>query len=87
MELRIDMYSIRQVVLTGIYSTFDNEDKHEGRARTIVQRELGSSVNVVCSKEGASSLPSPPSSLVLLSLLGLFFSWFLLNNLSTSFTT
>ncbi|KAH9941327.1 hydantoinase/oxoprolinase [Epithele typhae] len=47
----IKQKGLKNVVLTGIYSTLDNEDKHEGRVRDIIVRELGPSVNVVCSKE------------------------------------
>ncbi|OSD08105.1 hydantoinase/oxoprolinase [Trametes coccinea BRFM310] len=39
------------VVLSGIYSPLDNEGKHEAAAKSIIERELGPSVNVVCSRD------------------------------------
>ncbi|KAI0360591.1 DUF917-domain-containing protein [Trametes cingulata] len=40
-----------QIVLSGIYSLLDNEGKHEAAARAVIERELGPSVNVVCSRD------------------------------------
>ncbi|TBU59341.1 hydantoinase/oxoprolinase [Dichomitus squalens] len=40
-----------QIVLCGVYSPLDNEGKHEVAAKTIIERELGPSVNVVCSRD------------------------------------
>ncbi|KAI0777763.1 DUF917-domain-containing protein [Trametes elegans] len=42
---------LRNVVLSGIYSPLDSEGKHEAAAKTIIERELGPSVNVVCSRD------------------------------------
>ncbi|KAI0826527.1 DUF917-domain-containing protein [Trametes gibbosa] len=42
---------LKNIVLSGIYSPLDNEGKHEVAARAIVERELGPSVNVVCSRD------------------------------------
>ncbi|PCH44913.1 DUF917-domain-containing protein [Wolfiporia cocos MD-104 SS10] len=42
---------LKNVVLCGIYSPLDNSDRQEVAARKIVQRELGPSVNVVCSRD------------------------------------
>ncbi|TFK90339.1 hydantoinase/oxoprolinase [Polyporus arcularius HHB13444] len=42
---------LKNVVLSGIYSPLDTEGKHEAAAKAIIQRELGSSVNVVCSRD------------------------------------
>ncbi|KZT10328.1 DUF917-domain-containing protein [Laetiporus sulphureus 93-53] len=42
---------LKNVVLCGIYSPLDNDGKQEVAAMQIVQRELGPSVNVVCSRD------------------------------------
>ncbi|KAI0372037.1 DUF917-domain-containing protein [Pilatotrama ljubarskyi] len=47
----IKQKGLKNVVLSGIYSPLDNEGKHEATARAIIQRELGPSVNVVCSRD------------------------------------
>ena len=41
--------------MSGIYSPLDTEGKHEAAAKAIIERELGSSVNVVCSRDGKCS--------------------------------
>lgn len=40
------------MVLCGVYTALDNEGKHEVQAAKIMQRELGPSVNIVCSRDG-----------------------------------
>ncbi|KAI0674400.1 hydantoinase/oxoprolinase [Trametes maxima] len=42
---------LKNVVLSGIYSPLDNEGKHEAAAKVIIERELGPSINVVCSRD------------------------------------
>ncbi|KAH9852546.1 DUF917-domain-containing protein [Lenzites betulinus] len=42
---------LKNIVLSGIYSPLDNDGKHEYAARAIIERELGPSVNVVCSRD------------------------------------
>ncbi|KAI0694195.1 hydantoinase/oxoprolinase [Cytidiella melzeri] len=42
---------LRNVVIVGIFSPLDNDGKQESRAKTIVERELGPKVNVVCSRD------------------------------------
>ncbi|KAI0659238.1 DUF917-domain-containing protein [Cubamyces menziesii] len=42
---------LKNIVLSGIYSPLDNEGKHELAAKRIVERELGRSANVVCSRD------------------------------------
>ena len=41
-----------QIVVSGVYSPLDNEGKHEAVAKSIIERELGPSINVVCSRDG-----------------------------------
>ncbi|PPQ89891.1 hypothetical protein CVT25_004813 [Psilocybe cyanescens] len=43
--------SLKNVVLVGIYSPLDAQGKQEYRARDILRRELGDSVNIVCSRD------------------------------------
>ncbi|KZT70497.1 hydantoinase [Daedalea quercina L-15889] len=42
---------LKNVVVCGVYTALDNEGKHEVRAAKIMQRELGPTVNVVCSRD------------------------------------
>ncbi|KAI0682250.1 hydantoinase/oxoprolinase [Earliella scabrosa] len=42
---------IKNVVLSGVFSPLDNEGRQEGAAKVIIERELGPSVNVVCSRD------------------------------------
>ncbi|KAF9819430.1 hypothetical protein IEO21_02173 [Rhodonia placenta] len=42
---------LKNVVLCGVYSPLDNDGKHEAAAKAIIERELGSSVNIVCSRD------------------------------------
>ena len=43
-----------QVVVVGIFSPLDNDGKQEQFAKKIIERELGNSVNVVCSRDGGA---------------------------------
>ncbi|KDR80342.1 hypothetical protein GALMADRAFT_242719 [Galerina marginata CBS 339.88] len=42
---------LKNVVLVGVYSPLDVEGKQEYRARDILRRELGDSVNIICSRD------------------------------------
>ncbi|KAF8990607.1 hypothetical protein BDQ17DRAFT_1393103 [Cyathus striatus] len=42
---------LKAVVVAGIYSPLDVEGKHEYRARDVLRRELGETVNIVCSRD------------------------------------
>ncbi|RPD65174.1 hydantoinase/oxoprolinase [Lentinus tigrinus ALCF2SS1-7] len=42
---------LKNIVLSGIYSPLDTEGRHEVAAKAIIERELGPSVNVVCSRD------------------------------------
>ncbi|TCD68757.1 hypothetical protein EIP91_009903 [Steccherinum ochraceum] len=42
---------LKNVVICGVFSPLDTESKHEEAAKKIVQRELGLSINVVCSRD------------------------------------
>ncbi|KAI0938669.1 hypothetical protein AcV5_000296 [Taiwanofungus camphoratus] len=48
---QIKAKGLNNVVLSGIYSPLDNDGKQEAVAMKIVQRELGPSANVVCSRD------------------------------------
>ncbi|KAI8986894.1 DUF917-domain-containing protein [Trametes punicea] len=43
--------SLKNIVLCGIFSPLDSQGKHEATAKTIIERELGPSVSVVCSRD------------------------------------
>ncbi|KAI0341454.1 DUF917-domain-containing protein [Trametopsis cervina] len=47
----IKQKGLKIVVIAGVFSPLDNEGKQEAFAKQILTRELGSSVNVVCSRE------------------------------------
>ncbi|TFK39114.1 hydantoinase/oxoprolinase [Crucibulum laeve] len=42
---------LKNIVLVGIYSPLDVDGKNEYKARDIIQRELGNTVNIVCSRD------------------------------------
>ncbi|KAH9835241.1 hydantoinase/oxoprolinase [Rhodofomes roseus] len=42
---------LKNVVLCGVYTALDSEGKHEVQAAKIMQRELGPSANIVCSRD------------------------------------
>lgn len=44
-------------MIAGIFSPLDNDGRQEVHAKTIVERELGPNVNVVCSRDGINSHP------------------------------
>ncbi|THH28580.1 hypothetical protein EUX98_g5611 [Antrodiella citrinella] len=43
--------ALRNVVICGVFSPLDTEGRHEEAARRIIQRELGPTANVVCSRD------------------------------------
>lgn len=51
-------------MIAGIFSPLDNDGRQEVYAKTIVERELGPNVNVVCSRNGMKISPASVMSII-----------------------